>query len=725
MSLLPRSARRSRTLPPPGSLSQLFNTSSITILPALASVDLSRQTHGAAFTLLTPDEVSHELASLQATLSEAEESHSRATSKRSTLSVDSRKTTKEPSRNASKESCMIGGPNGVQLDSGVRLSQRSSSESSGDEDTSNIRTRLVQGSLGGNARMSSKGSARMTIAGPPRRGRKPRSRTPSKEKIPPESLNAEVGQLCSSDLPSPRGPPQDSSSVATKEDLWKAQAQTPNQGSLVEGPRTPSKGSARTPSKESARAGSKPFSRRPSKEQVRPESPNEQAHEMKWHVVLLGRTFREKTPQETADCLAEVLEIPLAEAFQKVASANDATTFVVSVCEDCLEADAKAMQLRSKGLRVQVASQAGLPGSDASTSPKKCADASISPKKHSDAWGAIDQGTVKPSYESIFRDADLDRDAPPRRTRRVNSIPCEKERRPSSLLLPSLLPDSIESLPQPDGESAQSKKVPLSRLQASVLLNFLITGNYHAFFKRVTPKEGRVSKREVRELCQFWKGLDDDRSNDIDRVEFQHYADRNLLNRYEAFNSEQWDSLPEWARMTHTEKATMEFARFIPRMRDKMADALFGSKHSFDLVALLGLTNPFASATSLKSLEAVFHDIFAAEFAETRAKTPPVLDINAYEDLCAVFEGFDKDRRGVLSIPDLAYQGLIQKDQMADFCQKLGAGGNENDLFDKAKFCEMMCQSGFRATEQSREAIMEDGRKIVLDPGTETWSWEL
>jgi len=697
------SARRGRPVPPQGSLGQWINNSDITILPALASVDLSKRAHGASFPLLTPDEVSHELASLQAILSEAEDSTSpRTASKRST---PSRKSTKEPARNASKASIMSGSSN--------------DDDDGGDKDISRIRTRLVQGSLARSQVDAPEAGQDHESAGSQRRGSKPRSRTPSKRQTRPESLNDEGSQLCP---PGPSSPPN--LLHAPKEPQ---QGQSPNEHSPVGGPRRPSKASTRTPSKASARAGSKLSVRIPSKGPVRPESPNERPPDMKWHVMLLGRTFRDKTQQETADCLAEVFEISVAEAAQKVACANVSTTFVVGTCEDCMEADAKAQQLRSKGLRVQVASEAGLPVSDGSRTPR-------TPKKDSQVWGPIEPCNSKNSYDSIFRDADPDHVLSPKRPSRPNSVSShsvvEKDDRPRLLSLPSLLPDSNEPL---DGEDAQSKKVPLSRLQASVLINFLITGNYHTFFKRVTPKGGTVSKREVRVLCQFWMGLDEDRSNDIDRVEFQHYADPNLLSRYQVLSREQMDSLPEWARMSHSEKASkcgIEGSRFIPRMREKMVDALFGNKQSFDLVGLLGLANPFASATSLKSLVVVFHEIFAAEFSETRARTPPVLDIDAYQDLCAVFEGFDKDQKGVLSIPDLANQGLIQEDQIVDLRQKLGCNGD--DLFDVAKFCEVMCPCGYRATEQSRVATMEDGRKLVLAPhmedgihtGTETWSWE-
>lgn len=80
-----------------------------------------------------------------------------------------------------------------------------------------------------------------------------------------------------------------------------------------------------------------------------------------WHVMLLGRTFRGKTLQEAAECLADALEIETDAALVKAKTAFGATAMVVSTCSDFKEACQKVQMLRKLGLQVQVASEAGLP----------------------------------------------------------------------------------------------------------------------------------------------------------------------------------------------------------------------------------------------------------------------------------------------------------------------------------------------------------------------------
>jgi len=468
----------------------------------------------------------------------------------------------------------------------------------------------------------------------------------------------------------------------------------------------------------------------PSKETTECSRPSD----LKWHVVLLERTFRDKTLQETAACLADVLDISLAEGLQKATSATDGTTFVVSTCEDCLEADAQAQLLRSKGLRVQVASDLGLP--DSPKTPKVTIKSSYQ-SIFRDAEHDRDPlqrrphrlGSLKSVCESIPRDADHDGDTPPRRVRRLRSLSPDASlevaetataRRNKFLSLPSFAPDRQGSPQQLDREDHSDKVVSLARLQASALVHFLIFGNRCSPSKKLTRKDEDVSVADIQVLCQFWITLDEDASNDIDHVEFKHYVDLALLNRYRNIEQEM-ETLPQWAQMNMPEKINLDFPKFIRRMREKVSDHLFRGRSSFMLHDLLELSWPHASATRLESLAATLEKALAAIRGGARASSPPVLDKVAYQDLCAVFRDIDDDRRGVLSFSGLGSLGLIDNDSMVETVRAWDVAGN--GFLDMATFCEMMCPSGFRATEASRVATSQDGRKMILAEPM-TWSWE-
>lgn len=86
--------------------------------------------------------------------------------------------------------------------------------------------------------------------------------------------------------------------------------------------------------------------------------------------MLLGRTFKEKSLEEASGYLADVLGMDDFEALQKAASAKGATTAVIHTFTNCGQACDKAEELRRKGLRVQVASELGLPGFIAPIKPE-------------------------------------------------------------------------------------------------------------------------------------------------------------------------------------------------------------------------------------------------------------------------------------------------------------------------------------------------------------------
>jgi len=110
----------------------------------------------------------------------------------------------------------------------------------------------------------------------------------------------------------------------------------------------------------------------------------------KWHLLLLGRTFTDKKVQDVARCLAEALDMEASEALQKATRAKSATALVVASYQDAQGVQVKAQNLRKYGLRVQVASEIGVP-------------LSVEPSLPESSCPKI--GSRRASYADVFKDA--------------------------------------------------------------------------------------------------------------------------------------------------------------------------------------------------------------------------------------------------------------------------------------------------------------------------------
>mmetsp|Transcript_3726 Transcript_3726/g.7625 ORF Transcript_3726/g.7625 Transcript_3726/m.7625 type:complete len:772 (+) Transcript_3726:195-2510(+) len=92
------------------------------------------------------------------------------------------------------------------------------------------------------------------------------------------------------------------------------------------------------------------------------ESPSASSGTASWNLLLLRSTFDERanTPGHVARCVSEVLGLEHDVVRRKVKLAQRRMMAVLATCEDRAEAFKKVQALRSEGLVIQVASEAGL-----------------------------------------------------------------------------------------------------------------------------------------------------------------------------------------------------------------------------------------------------------------------------------------------------------------------------------------------------------------------------
>lgn len=94
------------------------------------------------------------------------------------------------------------------------------------------------------------------------------------------------------------------------------------------------------------------------------------SQEMSWHVLMLGRTFREVSNQHVVAAVADVLGLSRDDAASLVATAKGKTTHILSTSSDPSEAFSIMDQLRFRGLIVQVTSEQSPICPKSPTSPK-------------------------------------------------------------------------------------------------------------------------------------------------------------------------------------------------------------------------------------------------------------------------------------------------------------------------------------------------------------------
>jgi hypothetical protein len=234
---------------------------------------------------------------------------------------------------------------------------------------------------------------------------------------------------------------------------------------------------------------------------------------------------------------------------------------------------------------------------------------------------------------------------------------------------------------------------------------------------------------QMKKLVSLWEDLDDDRSGNVDMIEFRHCFEPKLRKRFSDLKPGQ--VLPIWA--TPSNKAS-ELTKFVTRVSDSIARHLFSKQkcvvldedlpnQSFYLEDMLELLYPDANPADLKNVRAMFGKVTKdIGVTRTQVKPPPVLRAHEYKELCAVFNHYcDNDK--LLSFKDMVAQGLIDHHQGREMSHEWDLDGINSKLLNSTRFCEVMCPSGFRATAESITGSTEDGDRVVLNPVTGHWDF--
>jgi Ca2+-binding EF-hand superfamily protein len=269
------------------------------------------------------------------------------------------------------------------------------------------------------------------------------------------------------------------------------------------------------------------------------------------------------------------------------------------------------------------------------------------------------------------------------------------------------------------------KKLSPARREASAILRFVTFGELPLPGGSQDPtsisQEVIGTKDQVCILWQFWRKLDYDKSDMVDVGEFRHCVHEKLQSRFKDLSPEQTMNLPAWAKVTVSEECYDGSTKLVFRLCDKMASHLFGKKSLFSLEHLMGLIWPRAAASDVKTMKEWFHEI-SEEASRMRVSPPAVLDSTEYQDLCEVFRYFDAEKCGRLSLENLVSLGIIYPDQLAKACKEWD--GNGDGMLDEAEFCEMLCPLGCRASQQSTVGTLEDGSRVIFNPGVGYWQLE-
>jgi hypothetical protein len=482
----------------------------------------------------------------------------------------------------------------------------------------------------------------------------------------------------------------------------------------------------------------------------------------KWHLLLLGRTFKDKKVQDVARCLAEALDMEASEALQKATRAKSATALVVASYQDAQGVQVKAQNLRKYGLRVQVASEIGVPLSvepslPESSCPKIGSRRASYADVFKDAKGgrphsrrrpmpnrtdvALDDTAAKMVFEKEVSTTQI---SAPRKHSKVRQSPrfrqlIEKHRqrlaafmgRPAfgfkspkknllSVGLPAMWDDCFVVLDL----DAMGKSNHRAKAEASAVLRLAVFGEIplHAGYRTPTRKDVTGTKDQLCMLLSFWRALDDDQSELVDLAEFRECVEHRLCAHYKLLSPEELLAMPAWAKKTPSEEACNDLPRFISRLSGKVALHLFGKKSLFSLEDLMKMIWIHAGPSDVQTMKACFREI-SEEKAKVKVNPPPVLDKLEYHRMCEVFKFFDVEHSGKLSLGMLVSLGIIYVEQVEQTRHEWDSNGD--GVIDMFEFCEMMCPLGFRATQQSLVGTLEDGRRVVYNSSGGYWQLDV
>mmetsp|Transcript_5726 Transcript_5726/g.10206 ORF Transcript_5726/g.10206 Transcript_5726/m.10206 type:complete len:703 (-) Transcript_5726:87-2195(-) len=278
-----------------------------------------------------------------------------------------------------------------------------------------------------------------------------------------------------------------------------------------------------------------------------------------------------------------------------------------------------------------------------------------------------------------------------------------------------------------DAICPSQQKISQDRKEACQMLRFFVygkVGNETALSARDRDRiyyESIGSKQEVFQLFGMWRKLDDDNSGRVDIGEFRAFAESYMTQMMAMGDSENGNSPHMEDSQFRMQGTAEENMKFISKLCDKLAQLLLGKKSSFVIEDMMRLIWPCSQISDIKQMKQWCKEL-ASQAQQQRVKTPPVLSAAECEGLASVFRHFDDDDSGSVSIEELIGKGLIYEDQVDSYL--LDWDRNGDGVLSLTEFLEMMCPSGYRATQESTVGTLPTGQRIFLDGRTGLWREE-
>jgi len=267
--------------------------------------------------------------------------------------------------------------------------------------------------------------------------------------------------------------------------------------------------------------------------------------------------------------------------------------------------------------------------------------------------------------------------------------------------------------------------------EGAKLLRYLViggVGNEHVKSEAEKDDTFKVTageKEEVAELLRFMRRMDKDGSGKVDLGEFKTIAREALRERIavqDEVHKATWhvkaDTIPTWLNLGCD--PIKDFHRYLSRFVDKLATSLLGKKGNFTMEDILRVTWPLATGPDIRAMIRMCGDI-EREVERARVSTPPIVDHTEYDGLRSVFEFFDEDGSGEVSLDELVTKGLIYADQTDAYQRDWDRNGD--GAFNMFEFCEMMCPMGFRVHAKSEIGTQTDGTRVVYDEKLKGWRY--
>jgi len=286
--------------------------------------------------------------------------------------------------------------------------------------------------------------------------------------------------------------------------------------------------------------------------------------------------------------------------------------------------------------------------------------------------------------------------------------------------------------------NAWSRISPIRR-EACQLLRLFVFGSVGNEMKKGTKEKEKIyyenigTQDKVKQLHYIWEKLDSDGSGMVELPDFKVFVEQCIADplridvevqqqprRNSTVKSQH--SGKECLRLPSLGSGTQEdIAKFGHRLYDRMAELMLGRKSPLTVEDLMRIIWPCSQALDLRTMRA-WCDGFSLASARWRVPTPKVLPAAELEALSAVFAHFDKDCSGTVTAEELVHSGLLDRDQAQRYLCEVDTKGH--DEVNLAEFCEMLCPTGFRATDSSDTGTDSIGQRLVYDSRLGGWREE-